>query len=160
MVPRGFLVAFWCCAFVVEVVVGAATVSTLCNFVAGHAYVGGVAKLEAILAHRVFVVGVHAFCLAGPVVDVPGSLFSWDMSWNDEGWFWVESGHDCHKATFRFAVFPVFPVSEEFDCSWGGRCVGCDLSAQVLEVFLFVLVLSLDGSSLECRYCVYETSDR
>jgi len=36
---------------VVEVVVGAAAVSTLGDLVAGHAYVSGVAELEAVLAY-------------------------------------------------------------------------------------------------------------
>ena len=45
-----FLVASQCCAFVVEVVVAAAAVPTLGHFVAGHAYVGVVSKLETVLA--------------------------------------------------------------------------------------------------------------
>jgi len=51
MAAGGLLVAARCCAFVVEVVVGAAAVSTLWNLVAGHAYVCGVAKLETVFAH-------------------------------------------------------------------------------------------------------------
>jgi len=85
MVARGFLVAFWCCAFIVEVVLGAAAVSILWNFVAGHVYVSRVPELKAVLAHQVLVVGLHAFRFAGPVVDVPGSLFGWDVTWDCEG---------------------------------------------------------------------------
>jgi len=47
----GLFAASWCRAFMVEVVVGAAAVSALWDFVAGHAYVSGVAKLEAVFAH-------------------------------------------------------------------------------------------------------------
>jgi len=48
---RGLLVTAWCCPFVVEIVVGAATVSTLGDLVAGHAYIGRVAEFKAVLAH-------------------------------------------------------------------------------------------------------------
>ena len=48
---KGHLVTTWCCAFVVEVVVGTATVSTLRDLVAGHAHIGRVAELKAGLAH-------------------------------------------------------------------------------------------------------------
>jgi len=84
----------------VEVVVGAAAVTTLWNLVASHAYIGGVAELKAVLAHRVLVVGVPAFCLAGPVVNALGGFLSWDASWNGESWFLVESGHNCYKVAF------------------------------------------------------------
>jgi len=47
---RGFLIATWCSAFVVKVVVSDATVSAFGDLVAGHAYVGGVAELKAVLA--------------------------------------------------------------------------------------------------------------
>jgi len=46
------------------------------------------------------VIGVHAFCLAGPVVNVPGCLLSWNSSWDGEGWLLVEGGPDCHEAAF------------------------------------------------------------
>jgi len=46
----GLLIAAWCRAFVIEVVVGTAAISTLGDFVAGHAYIGGVAELQAVLA--------------------------------------------------------------------------------------------------------------
>jgi len=45
------LIAAWCCVFVVEVVVGAVTVSTLGDLVTGHVYVSWMAKLEAVFAH-------------------------------------------------------------------------------------------------------------
>jgi len=61
MATEGLPLAAWYCAFMVEVVVGTATVSALWHLVAGHAFVGGVAKFKAVLAHCVFVVGVHAF---------------------------------------------------------------------------------------------------
>ena len=90
---------------------------------------------------------------------MPGGLFSQNASWNGEGWFLVEGSHDCYQAAFRLAVFSMFPIPEELDRGWRGRCIGCDLSSQVLEVFLFVLVLSLSGSSFECRDCMYEEGD-
>jgi len=46
----GLLVATWCSAFVVEVVVSAAAVSAFRDLVVGHAYIGGVAELKAVLA--------------------------------------------------------------------------------------------------------------
>jgi len=46
----GLLVATWCCAFVVEVVVSATAVSVFEDLVAGHAYIGGVAELKTVLA--------------------------------------------------------------------------------------------------------------
>jgi len=46
-----FFVASWCCALMVEVIVGAAAVSTLWSFAAGHAYIRGMAELEAVFAH-------------------------------------------------------------------------------------------------------------
>jgi len=45
VVAGGLFVAAWCCAFMVEVVVGPAVVSTLWSFAAGHAYVREVADL-------------------------------------------------------------------------------------------------------------------
>jgi len=51
MAAGSLLVAAWCHTFVVEVVVGATTVSTLGCLVAGHAYVRGVAELKAVLAY-------------------------------------------------------------------------------------------------------------
>ena len=47
----GLFPASWCYAFMVKMVVGAATLPTLWNLVAGHAYISGVAKLEAVFAH-------------------------------------------------------------------------------------------------------------
>jgi len=51
VVTGGLLVAAWYCAFMVKVVVGTATVSTLGDLVAGHAHIGRVAKLEAVLVY-------------------------------------------------------------------------------------------------------------
>jgi len=48
---RGLLIAAWCSALVVEVVIGAAAVPTLGDLVAGHTYVSAVAELEAVLAY-------------------------------------------------------------------------------------------------------------
>jgi len=45
------LVVAWCCAFMVEMIVGTAAVSTLGDLVAGHAYISGVAEFKAVLAH-------------------------------------------------------------------------------------------------------------
>jgi len=47
----GLLVATWCCAFMVKVVVGATAVSTPWCLVAGHAYISRVAEFEAVFAH-------------------------------------------------------------------------------------------------------------
>ena len=46
----GLLIAPWCHAFMIEVVVGTAVVSTLGDFVASHAYISVVAELKAVLA--------------------------------------------------------------------------------------------------------------
>jgi len=100
VVTGGFLIVAQYCAFVVELVVGTATVSALWDLAAGHVYVGGVAKLKAVLEYCVSVVGVHAFCLAGPVINAPGGPLSWDASWNSKGWFLVKGSHDRHKAVF------------------------------------------------------------
>jgi len=48
-------------------------------------------------------VWVHALGLAGPVANALGGFFYWDPSWDDECWLGFESGHDCHKASLRFA---------------------------------------------------------
>ena len=45
------LIAAWCSAFVVEMVVGAAAVSTFGGLVASHAHVGWMAKLEAVFTY-------------------------------------------------------------------------------------------------------------
>ena len=45
------LVAAWCRAFAIKVVVGATAVSALWDLVASHAYIGRVAELEAVLAY-------------------------------------------------------------------------------------------------------------
>jgi len=60
----------------VKMLLGTAAVSTLGDLVASHAHIGRVTELEAVLAYRVFVVRVHVFCLAGPVVNAPGCLLS------------------------------------------------------------------------------------
>jgi len=127
-----FLVAPRYCVLVVEVVVAATAVPTLRHLVASHAYVGGVSELETVLTDRVLVIRVHAFGLAGPVVDTPGGLFRWDSTRNGESQFCFEGGHNCYEAAFRLAVFFVFPVPEELDACRGGCCVGGHLSAQVL----------------------------
>jgi len=50
VVAKGLLIASWCCAFMVEIVVGAAAVFAFEDLVAGHAYISGVAGLKAVLA--------------------------------------------------------------------------------------------------------------
>ena len=75
---------------------------------------------------------VHAFGLAGPIVDAPGSFFCWDSTRNGESGLCIEGGHDCYEAAFRLAVFSVFPVPEELDACYVGCCVGGNLSTQVL----------------------------
>ena len=67
--------------------VGSATVRASGGLVASHAYIGWVAKLQAVLAHTVFVISVHEFGFAAPVVYVPGGFFSWDTAWNSEDGF-------------------------------------------------------------------------
>jgi len=47
----GLLIAAWCHAPMLEVVVGTTTVSTLVDLVASHTYISRVAKFEAVLAH-------------------------------------------------------------------------------------------------------------
>ena len=44
-------VVSWCSVFMVEMVVDAAAVSAFGDFVAGHAYISGVAELETVFAH-------------------------------------------------------------------------------------------------------------
>ena len=85
MAAGGLLIAARCCAFMVKVVVGATTVSTLWNFIASHVYIGEVAELKAVLALRVLVVRVHTFCFAGPVVDASPGLFGWNAAWDCKG---------------------------------------------------------------------------
>jgi len=50
MVARSLFIVSWYCVFMVEVVVGAAAVSTFGYLVPGHAYISGIAKLKAVLA--------------------------------------------------------------------------------------------------------------
>jgi len=58
-------------------------------------------------------------------------------------------------------VQPYYPASQVL--TYGlpklDNCVHTHDTAQLLEVSLFVLVLSFDGSSLECGNHVYEESD-
>jgi len=61
------------------------------------------------------VVGVHAFCLAGSGIDVPGRFLSWDASWDCEGWFCLEGCHNRYESALGLAGFSVFPVSKELD---------------------------------------------
>jgi len=47
---RCFFVASWYCAFIVEIIAGAAAISAFGDLVAGHAYINGVAELKVVLA--------------------------------------------------------------------------------------------------------------
>jgi len=105
------------------------------------------------------VIGVHAFCFAGPVVDVPGSLVGWDTAWDCERGFRFEGCYDCYESTLGFARFSVFPIPKELNACWGGRCIHYDLSSQVFQVLLFMLFLGLGSSSFEGRYWVDEKAD-
>jgi hypothetical protein len=55
------------------------------------------AKLQAVLADRVAVSRVHAFCLALLVENAPVDLFSRVATSEDSGWFGGERGHNCDK---------------------------------------------------------------
>jgi len=70
----------------VEIVVGATTVSALECLVAGYADICWVSEFQAVFAHCIFVVWVHPLGFAGPVVAVLGGLFTRDGSWDGESW--------------------------------------------------------------------------
>jgi len=132
MSAGGFFIASWCGAHIVEVLVGSSTVGASGSLVAGHAYIYCMSELNVVLPDRVLVIEVHAFCFAGPIVNSPGSFFSWDAAGDCEGRLCVESGNYCYEGAFRLTVFPMFPVAEEVDA--GKRCcyIGCNLFTQVL----------------------------
>jgi len=53
----------------------------------------------------------------------------------------------------------MFPVAEELDSCKSGCSVDCDLSPQVFQVLLLVLVLCHGGASFEGGYCVHKEGD-